>query len=231
MKFRSEYLNGILAFERWEEIEQTTDRILQRYYPSRRAEQKSIAEVLSAVKDTIDFRRFIGIMNSVNPKHLYQSGIHGRFHTERVCLLALIISKMTHLPSAEILLVLEMAAYHDIGRINDREDEMHGLRGALMYEHLHRERDPERLSLIQAVITGHSMEDEDFKKVCARFSISSQEDLDVAKRCLNILKDADALDRFRLGSLALDPRFLRLKASKTLIGAACSLCINREVMF
>ena len=53
----------------------------------------------------------------------------------------------------------------------------------------------------------------------------------MCKKLLDIVKDADALDRFRLSAHSLHPRFLRTESAKSMIQAAFELfCCSKNAM-
>ena len=53
----------------------------------------------------------------------------------------------------------------------------------------------------------------------------------MCKKLLDIVKDADALDRFRLSAHSLNPRFLRTESAKSMIQAAFELfCCSKNAM-
>lgn len=120
----------------------------------------------------------------------------------------------------DLNILLEIALYHDIGRINDGEDKKHGQRGAkkLLLQNIESDID----MLIPAVICAHSLVDEEADEVFKQYNIRKSQ-YSRYLRLLSIVKDADALDRFRLRSNSLRPEHLRIEYSKELISLACVL--------
>ena len=106
------------------------------------------------------------------------------------------------------------ASYHDVGRTFDGFDIYHGARSALRLERLTGQTG-EPLKQLQAAVTAHSRPDRDMASVVASFQPA---DLDRAMTLTRLLKDADNLDRVRLGDL--NPRFLRHESARSLAGFA-----------
>lgn len=142
------------------------------------------------------------------------SHIHNRPHTARVLALALAIAQHMALAEAHIQTLCEAALYHDIGRTNDCVDERHG---AASYQLYRREwgADP----AMDFLLTYHCKEDSDALNELEHLGL----DIEETWMLLCILKDADALDRVRLCSHALDTRYLRFTISLTLLSAAHAL--------
>lgn len=135
-------------------------------------------------------------------------GIHGAPHTARVLVWADSLARKLGKPNALRLEELRWAAaVHDIGRVDDGIDRGHGERSAAwVLARLAIERPataPLDLGFVAHLCRWHEIPDHDIDRL----------DLE-----LLILKDADALDRARLGDL--DPERLRLAQARRLIGAA-----------
>lgn len=99
---------------------------------------------------------------------------------------SIVISKML---SFDYRVPVIMASLHDIGRMNDRKDEQHGLRSAEYYRNIlsgqrKYDRYKKYTDIIYYVIANHN--------TCQSSGIFEYD------MYLNILKIADALDRFRL---------------------------------
>ena len=150
---------------------------------------------------------------------LYKSWLHGTGHIERVILLGALIAWCEQLDESDTKLLLTACSYHDIGRINDRREDEHGRRAAAMlagekfYLHEHRIPESDRGTLY-AMVTTHSLSDKKMPTVAQEYGLSEAE----MPRYLNLagcLKDADNLDRARLGDL--DPTRLRHRSSRNLV--------------
>ena len=138
-------------------------------------------------------------------------GIHGSAHVTRVLVwsetLADLIGRSDALRREELRWA---AAVHDVGRENDGVDAGHGGRSAAwMLGQLPLQRPETRdldLAFIAELCRWHETPDWQIERLSLE---------------LLILKDADALDRCRLGDL--DPSRLRLARSPTLIERAAQL--------
>lgn len=123
---------------------------------------------------------------------------HDVMHTLRVAFLCCIIGVHEELPELEQLSLCEAAMYHDAGRESDGRERQHGEKGAKVYRN-EGGHDP----YVDFAIRMHCVDD----KLCAEQlhkEFSNEKERAAALRILNILKDADALDRVRFG-LALEP--------------------------
>lgn len=93
---------------------------------------------------------------------------------------------------------------HDVGRLDDGVDFDHGLRSAQwIKDNLSGKMSPEMLDTVTYIVHWH---------------VPPDTDAPVMTPELKVLKDADALDRVRLGDL--DPRYFRTSAANALIGVA-----------
>lgn len=135
-------------------------------------------------------------------------GIHGAPHTTRVLVwsarIAGALGRQDAIRRDELLWA---ASVHDVGRIDDGIDRGHGSRSAAwVRDRLTSER-PETamldLDFIAELCTWHEVRDERIERLSLE---------------LMILKDADALDRCRIGDL--DPSRLRLTVATRLVTAA-----------
>ena len=140
------------------------------------------------------------------------SGIHGVGHVRRTLLLSLLMSDFDKLSIQHTLILAYASVYHDIGRTHDGVDYYHGYASyEKVLEHgLLNNHEANEVYTIQELIERHAISD---KKA---FSF---ETLDEAKRdevqfLLRYFKDADGLDRVRLGDL--NAKYLRTDTAKRL---------------
>ena len=144
---------------------------------------------------------------------LNPESIHGVLHAKRVLLLAYIIGLYEELDDNDMEIVLNAAKYHDIGRTNDNYDEMHGILSFnKMFQLELVDKEMEDIHILQFIMENHCIDD---KKGLANLEKYPIEDKNRAIRLYQILKDADGLDRVRLGDL--DINYLRLPISKRLV--------------
>ena len=167
---------------------------------------------------------------------LYESAYHGPGHIGRVMLLGAIIAMQQRFSERETKLLLIACGYHDIGRINDYRDEQHGKRASDMLPKI-----PGlgvtagEMTCIQAAVATHSTNDEKIDAFAKEYGVTAEiqvlgrdavffckgvtaENLDLCRMLCKGLKDADNLDRVRIGDL--DIRHLRFLESKRMKASA-----------
>ncbi len=151
----------------------------------------------------------------------FPSEIHGILHTQRVLLHLLILCDLLKLSHNEKKILCTAAMYHDLGRVHDYEDLTHGVRSRKIYESNVEYPSP----VVSFLIEYHSRPDEDgFKEIENNPRLSGDKELVIL--LYNVFKDADALDRVRLGLRDLDLNYLRLPESKRLTKIARLLLEN-----
>ena len=187
--------------------------------------KSEIEKLTPIVKDR--FLKWESYMTRKVRFNMPDSEIHAAAHCERVLLYALIIGNEIFGNDSEALDVLAHASiFHDTRRQDEYLDTGHGARAAVYYEEFCRGNSdisyhPESVYLMRY----HDLNDE-MGQEAIRKSFGSG-----AERVLNlyaIFKDADALDRWRLGSRGLDPKFLRTVQAREMTGYSRN--IVRETM-
>lgn len=185
-------------------------------------EQHELKDIIHLLNKDSSMERFLSEIDSINKDVLYQSQTHGYFHNERVLFFSFLISRFKNMDEISTKILFDAAKYHDIGRIDDDEDQIHGYNSAKKIDELLKN-DPfyeegENLKILKAAISLHSLDDSFMEKVIKFYGIEDE------KRALEIsevLKDADGLDRVRLSMRynfsSLDPSYLRNEESKKLI--------------
>lgn len=186
-------------------------QVLDKYYDGRRCqitlnllrEPATIGEAIAYIGiDPADF----ALTNSVftRPEH---APIHGIGHIYRTMIGCALLGQMLQKPRAGLLAFCG-AYIHDLAREGDGEEPEHGARAVVRhfdkFSHLwdkYQLTEEERIWVKQAV-TQHSIRER---------MTAEDKGYDV----MAILKDADALDRCRIGDL--NPRWLRYRESKKLI--------------
>lgn len=206
--------------------------------------QKEIAvmhlmDIIQIIKESDKLNVLIEELNETREELLFGSNGHGITHCERVALFAFVIGVLNNLEEEELKILLESAKYHDIGRIDDNEDECHGRRSANQFDEYQIGKDfsIEDKKILKAICVGHSIDDKKFNNIMQEFEIKEKD------RCIKlfeILKDADALDRARLkyseieiqllkvDDSIIDMNYLRTTYSKMMIPAAYELYENYE---
>lgn len=153
---------------------------------------------------------------------LYKSKIHGQGHIERVMLLGALIAEAEGLSERETRLLLFACSYHDTGRVNDSRDDLHGRRSADLIvsaglTDLLPGVSGGELAALRAAIATHSVNDGRLWDIADEFGVLP-EHRPLCKALCFCLKDADNLDRVRLGDL--DVSHLRHAASLEMTGTA-----------
>lgn len=135
-------------------------------------------------------------------------GIHGVGHTSRVLTHCLEIADALAVPEREVHALTLAALWHDIGRTHDHVDYYHGAKsaGKATGLGLHEGIDHAVLELALFAVTHHCGSEEHAERAVVWTS-----DPESTLRVFRILKDADALDRVRLGDL--DTSYLRYPVS------------------
>lgn len=134
----------------------------------------------------------------------HESELHGVDHMARVFILQELICDSLKARGTEVNReVTRWAAItHDVGRVDDGIDLKHGERSAQwIRKNLHNRLSPEILDQVTYAVHWHVPTDSEAPVMTAE---------------LKVLKDADALDRVRLGDL--DVNYLRTSVSKELVG-------------
>ena len=182
-------------------------------------------ELASGMREIIEYlgEQRIVELDKVNIQILHCSQIHGVDHINRVIVLGSLLAARENVSENDWIILLNALKYHDIGRINDKVDDSHGLRGAELIRKLY-ERDflkdeiktKEELDILCETVRLHSINDNYLSAVR-----NSNPRL---YRIVSLLKDADNLDRVRLSDL--DPRFLRSRNAVDMISFAEQLYRN-----
>lgn len=157
--------------------------------------------------------------------------IHGIRHGARVAILAAHLARLANLPASEVMESVIAGALHDCRRNHDRDDLGHGLRAARWFAerpiNLLAHLPPSRRDIRHAVVaTAVELHDVDYRT----FTAGQQERYEVAPVVCDIVKTADALDRYRLPKLKWWPNhdFLRLIPPSWLHRYAFDLMLETE---
>lgn len=162
-------------------------------------------------KNSSYYETLIDTYQNLNTDILYKSRIHGQGHIERVILLSLLLSFYYKLDKNDTDILRYAASLHDTKRVDDSYDTEHGYRAAL-YSIDYAKIDENDKNILQAVLATHSRPDKDMDKTIEEFFVK---DMDRARYLSKLFKDADALDRVRLGDL--DQKYLRNDFSHDLV--------------
>lgn len=138
-----------------------------------------------------------------------ESEIHTKMHTARVLLYALLLAERILPNDAKAKKILAHASlFHDTRRIDDGLDTGHGARAALYYKDYCDKSGMDYHPISSVIMKYHDLDD--------KLGITAMNRLpesEYVKTLYAIFKDADALDRYRLGSGGLYTKFLRYQES------------------
>ncbi len=167
------------------------------------------------------------------PQHWFRhhSRIHGVSHTQRVHVHAQRLLEELAWPRPDRELVLRAALCHDIGRHGDGIEAGHGASSAARADELGLTADlaPADAAVVRFAILRHSLRDGGATTLAAELAAGEDAARRLAEperalRVLWLLKDADALDRIRLGfGECADPRRLRHYETIALIPFAAAV--------
>jgi len=150
----------------------------------------------------------------------YQSETHGVNHVRRVAFFGGLLADLGNLSKKDKEILLTAIRYHDIGRENDGEDSEHGKKSVQKLENIkgYQRLPDEDKQLIRFMIEQHSIEGKENDKAILELDEGKRERY---KMMLDYIKDADKLDRVRLGGYdGLDSSRLALPESKKIIKLA-----------
>jgi len=145
----------------------------------------------------------------------HRSFLHGKLHTQRVMAWTCVLAQKMNMDGPGRLAFFA-ARVHDLGRLTDGREPGHGLRSAENYLPLYRKLFEEfgllaeEYRVVYDIVKWHSKSDEPPVETG---------NIEV----INLLKDADGLDRVRLGFDEPDVRFFRNEISKKLVSQARQL--------
>ncbi|MCB2354468.1 hypothetical protein [Clostridium estertheticum] len=151
-------------------------------------------------------------------------GIHGISHITRVLMILDLIFEQETFSITEKRLLSYCGLYHDIGRSNNMVDRIHGINsyGKLVDTGLINDikgLNAEELEIMRFIIYCHCMDDDGSR--AALYAWNTIEDKVKAFKLYEIFKDADGLDRTKIGDL--DIEYLRREGSKTLVPKAIEI--------
>jgi hypothetical protein len=149
---------------------------------------------------------------------------HTKTHCARVLLLALLIGHQKDLSDEEMDALGMAAIFHDSRRLDDGIDKGHGSRAAEYYKDFCREYDLHFDAKTYYITYYHDQDDSLGLAEIAKLPIISERGV----LLYQIFKDADALDRFRLGPDALDVNFLRTEEARQLVDFSKYLLLSKS---
>lgn len=153
---------------------------------------------------------------------------NGESHNNRVALLSMIIAQNEGILENDFGnrtkdLLLSSAYYEELKQRNGSKTL---LKNKILYENGKEYSDSDK-RILQAIFEARRKKDKKFSKICKKYNIEDQE---YAIKLMEILKDADALDRVRLDvnlpfvvKTNLDAKYLRTDTAKKLINISYQL--------
>lgn len=166
--------------------------------------------MIDALKQWRFYPLLIETYRTMDEGALYKSKIHGSGHIHRVLFLAAVICWKEDTDEEMVRQLFRAASYHDVGRTFDGFDLDHGARSSLRLEELTGQTG-ENLIELKAAVTAHARPDDQMEDILVAFH---PEDLERTRELTRLLKDADNLDRTRLGDLKT--KYLRHESAKAL---------------
>ncbi|ULT58245.1 HD domain-containing protein [Neobacillus drentensis] len=162
------------------------------------------------------YERWFTFMEETIEFWLPNSVWHTKTHCARVLLLALLIGHQKGQSEEEMDALGMAAVFHDSRRLDDGIDKGHGGRAAEYYKDYCCAHDLPYDEKTYYITYYHDQDDSlGLSEIAKSPSLSER-----AVLVYQIFKDADALDRFRLGSDALNVNFLRTKEAHGLVDFA-----------
>lgn len=164
------------------------------------------------------YLRWASFMNENVTFSLADSLVHTQGHCGRVLLYAMMMAVEMGLSDEDTEALAHASIFHDTRRLDDYLDTGHGARAAVNYTRFCARHDdisfnPLAVPLMQL----HDIDDRVGHRVIEhRWGAEAER----VKRLYAVFKDADALDRFRLGRYGLDPAYLRTPSSRQLVDFA-----------
>lgn len=181
--------------------------------------QLSYSEIIDIIQSSTLSKYYYNHIKQINEKLIVDSDVHGISHMVRTSIYVLILSVLENMSLEDFKLTLDSIIYHDIGRVNDIDDEMHGYNATKKLGFLENNYNIEDFNTIKFVIESHSLDDNKDYEILKKYDIIKE---NRALRILKIIKDADALDRVREYPY-LNVKYLRTDSSKKLVSFSCEL--------
>ena len=186
-------------------------------------EQVSLADVLEFYSKRNEISKINDFDKKIQNDTLqYDSETHGANHTRRVAFFTRFIADKMGLGKDDKDLLLFIAQNHDVGREHDWEDKDHGTKSAEIISSKGNNRmyafSEEDKDLIKFIISNHSRSSRENE---AALEALPEDKKAKYKLMLSCFKDADKLDRVRLGKYdGLNPDRLELPISKQMVRLA-----------
>jgi len=180
-------------------------------------------KVIQIILDTFDIHKLLYGGKRIGT-------LHGILHHFRVILYTIIILKQTHKDDKFEFICICIALFHDIRRKNDKKDPRHGERASLRLQ---------KNNYIQELALRFNIKitKEDCKLICRCIKYHNTEAIYKEDKYtldyIEIIKLADALDRFRLPKTKrwIDNNYLTSLPEESLISFAHHLVVSSEISY
>lgn len=188
-----------------EKLKNIYEKIINSIRPKKQIDTFNYEKLTQLMKEKGTFQEFENELNNfdeIAELMRNKTNLHGINHIVRVLFNAYAIITMEDVNEQNKKIIVEAAKLHDIGRKHDGEDEEHGNLSAIKARKILETKgfSTEEINAICFIIKEHSLprykNNEDIENLPAEIKERYQ-------YCLNILKDADKLDRVRIGDLDL----------------------------
>lgn len=186
---------------------------------------KDFNDIVNQMSETGYLELYHNTREKIKPElFMSPNGIHGVLHCKRVLMLTLMLSMLESLNDDDRNILIKSAQYHDIGRINDDEDYEHGKLSIKKMKELKlfRNNKTQKDEILRFIIENHCIPDDIALENIDQYKISDKEH---AIYLFKLFKDADGLDRVRLGDL--DLKYLRNENAKKL--GRVAFLLNRNL--
>lgn len=141
-----------------------------------------------------------------------ESVCHTTEHVERVLLFALLLGRELEVSSEDLDALALCAVFHDTRRHDDDLDVGHGDRAAAYYREYAAAHGLNLDERVARIVARHDRQDRISEE---KFREEGADDETLL--LYRIFKDADAIDRYRFGPKALNERYLRTSAARSLL--------------
>lgn len=201
------------------------------------------------IQITYEKSQFFRILETISSSNIYKKNTpelgpqHKLGHIQKVLLFSQILAQNEGLDKNQTKLLLTSAAFHDCGRLKDRDNGLHGILSAKIAGDYFIQNnkneygiDKDEIGIIKVAIEYHVIHEKapgqvdeiKLRELCKEYGVNNNK-FEEVKQISAILKDADALDRLRFVSGSnLDTTFLRTKTAKKNEMIEFSKKINQE---
>ena len=157
-----------------------------------------------------------------------KTNLHGINHVVRVLFNTYAITTLEDTDDQIRKIIVEATKLHDIGRVSDGEDREHGNQGAIKAKKILEDKgfSNEEIDLICFLIKEHSLPQKENQEHIRKLPEEIRERYEY---CLNLLKDANKLDRVRIGDL--DTKRLSTDSAKRLVSVSQDVFHNNRYYY